>query len=466
VFRGGREMKIYHNAVIISMDKNRSIWENGAIAIDGTRIVEVGKTEEILEAYPQAEKIDVKNNLILPGLINCHVHTAQAMLRGMADDLDLMPMVMERFWPLQAQYSPKEGELSANLCLLEMLLSGTTTFVEAMLANNYGLDGVAKAILNSGMRGVISKIVMETLPGSLLPSGLAENRKESFAEAKSAYKNWHGYDEKLQIWLAPRWTGSFNPSLLEEVASVKDEYNMKITMHFAESKEDTDIIRQQTGLEPVSFLKKMEVAGPDMLLIHGTYLSKEDIDVMAETKTRLAHCPLSNMKIAMGYANVPLMLEKDVVVGLGTDGGPCNNNYDMFLEMRAAAMLHKDRSGDSKIVPAEKALEMATIDAAKALGMEKEIGSLEAGKKADFIIINLDQPHLTPSLNPVSTVVYAAKGSDVKTVIIDGKEVVKEGKILTIDLEKVLFSVKEISPKLIANIGISKQDLTKWPVIS
>jgi cytosine/adenosine deaminase-related metal-dependent hydrolase len=458
-------MRLYHNAVIISMDEQRRIWQKGAIAVEGNKILSVGREEDVLPLFPEAERINVHQNILLPGLINCHVHMAQAMLRGMADDLDLMPLVMGRFWPLQAQYSAKEGVISAKLCLTEMLRSGTTTFIEAMLAHNYGTDGIASAILESGMRGIISKIVMEASTHSLLPERLIQNRQESFQDAYDTYKKWNGVDERLQIWLAPRWTGSFNPSLLEEVAQYKQNHNMSITMHFAESQEDVDIIREKTGLQPVEFLNKIGVAGSKMVLIHGTYLNEHDIEVMAETNTRLAHCPLSNMKCAMNYAKVPQMLDNGVTVGLGTDGGPCNNTYDMFLEMRAAALLHKDRSQDPKVLPAEKALEMATIKAAEVLGLDKEIGSLEVGKKADFITLNMQQAHLTPSLNPVSTVVYAANGNDVDCVVIDGKEVVKHGKVLTIDEKSVLEEVRTIAPNLIKNIGLNKQSLVQWPMI-
>ncbi len=458
-------MRIYHNAVIISMDQQRRIWQNGAIGVEGNSIVAIGKASEILPQYPQAERIDLQGNILLPGLINCHVHLAQAMLRGMADDLDLMPMVMGRFWPLQAQYTEREGMISTKLCLAEMLRSGTTTFIEAMLAHNYGTDGIAQAILESGMRGIISKIVMEASKDSLLPARLTQNRQESFADALETYKKWHGAEGRLQVWLAPRWTGSFNPSLLEEVALYKKNYNMSITMHFAESQEDVDIIRQKTGLQPVEFLDKVGVAGKKMVLIHGTFLNEQDIEMMVATDTRLAHCPISNMKSAMNYAKIPQMLDKGIKVGLGTDGGPCNNTYDMFLEMRVAALLHKDRTQDPKVLPAEKALEMATIQAAEVLGLDEEIGSLEVGKKADFIILNMQQAHLTPSLNPVSTVVYAASGSDVDMVIVDGKEVVKHGKVLTIDEKEILKEVRAIAPRLVKNIGLSKQGLAKWTII-
>lgn len=458
-------MKIYHNAVIISMNKNRTIWQNGAIAIEENKILDIGKSLEILSLYPNAELIDVRENILMPGLINCHVHEAQAMLRGMADDLDLIPLVMDRFWPLQAQYKEKEGLISAKLCMLEMIRSGTTTFIEAMLAHNYGCDGIAQAILDSGMRGIMSKIVLDPSIDSPLPKELRQSRSESFNGAVEMYEKWHGKDGRIHVWLAPRWTGSFNPALLEAVAQYMKKFDMSVTMHFAESQEDVDIIREKTGLQPVEFLNSIGVAGKRMLLIHGTYLNRHDIQTMADTDTRLAHCPISNMKCAMNYADVPNMLAKGIKVGLGTDGGPCNNTYDMFLEMRVAALLHKDRSGDPKLMPAETVLEMATIKAAEVLGLDNEIGSLEVGKKADFIIINMKQAHLIPSLNPVSSVVYTANGSDVNLVVVDGKEIMREDKVLTLDLDEVMNEVNTIAPNLIRNIGLRKQNLVQWPFI-
>mgnify|MGYP001462185912 FL=1 len=461
-----QDVKLYVNGLVITMDEERRIIQDGAIAVKGDRILDVGKSSELQSRYVASPQVNLRGKILMPGLVDAHVHMAQAMLRGSADDLSLMDWLVERIWPLQGNYTPEEGQASAELCMLEMLKSGTTTFVEAMLAGNYGFDGLAATLQKSGMRGVLAKIVMAEPEGpSLLHPGLIESKASSFGEALTMYNKWQGKaNGRIQVWLAPRWTGNVNTEVMREVARLMREENIRVTMHFAQSAEEVAAIRQAFNCDPVALLEQLELIGDKLLLIHATNLSQEDIEGLARTKTHLVHCPLSNMKLAMGFTPVPALLAKGVNVTLGCDGAPCNNNYDMFLEMRTAAVIHKENEGDPTVLPAETVLEMATINGARALGLKEEIGSLETGKKADFIVLNTKQPHLVPSPNPISTIVYAAKGSDVELVVIDGRTVVEQGQVLTLDEEAILAKVEALAPKVYAKAGLEAKIKSRWPL--
>lgn len=238
---------------------------------------------------------------------------------------------------------------------------------------------------------------------------------------------------------------------------------MGVAIHFVEIREDVNYIRREFGVSPVELLERFGLLGSHVLLIHAVWLSNEEITKIAGTDTHVVHNPSSNMKLASGFAKVPQMLEAGTKVSLGCDGGPSNNTYDMFREMKLAALIHKGYTLDPTVVPAEVVLEMATINGAIVMGMEKEIGSLEAGKKADLVVINMDKPHLTPSPNPVSIVVYCATGSDVELVMVDGEIVVRDGKILTLDEESVLRTARERAEKLYARVGLRVR--SEWPEV-
>jgi cytosine/adenosine deaminase-related metal-dependent hydrolase len=459
-------LQVYHNATVVTMDAKRRIFEKGALAVSGTRILDVGREEEVLSKYGNAKRIDVEGDILLPGLINSHMHLAQTMIRGLADDLPLTTWLGERIWAIQASYSAEEAKTSAELGIAEMLLSGTTTFVESMIAHNYGIDGIAEAVESSGIRAALSKVVMEPLQGTILPDGLRETKEGSFEEARSAHERWHGKnDGRIMVWLGPRWTGSFNPPLLETVKRTMDELGMRATMHFAESTEDVEAIRKETGLTSVEFLEKMGLARPEMLLVHCVCLEDKDIDILAQTGISVAHCPVSNMKIGMGYCRVLDLIDKGVNVTIGSDAAACNNNCDVFLDMKEAAMLHKHENRSSTALPAERVLEMVTINAARAMGLEDEIGSLEPGKKADFIVVDIHKPWLTPSPNPVSTLVYTATGQDVKMVVVNGEIVVQDRNLLTMDVPSLLDKTARTVERIMARIGIKRTDLPSWPII-
>lgn len=459
---------IFENATILTMNPRREIITHGAIAVTGKTIEAVGKTRELIERYPEKKRINCNGNVLLPGLIDTHVHTAQAMLRGCADDLGLLDWLFKRVWVLQGSYSAEDGRASAALCALEMIKSGTTAFIEAMLAERYGIDGVAEVLLESGLRAAIGKIVMDrpSYAGSELRMhpGMAEDGLTSVQNTLAAFARWNGAgDGKLQIWFGARTPGGVTPTLYDEIGRLASQRGMGITMHLSEVREDIDYAVSQGFRSPTEFAQAHGILGPRTVLAHCVWTDAGDWRILAETGTHVTHNPASNSKTATGIAPVQRMLEAGVNVSIGCDGGPSNNTYDMLRDMRLVSYLANLKEGDPTAVPAETVLEMATLNGAKAMGLEDRLGSLEPGKQADFIVINMDAPHLTPAWDPVSTLVYAACGTDVDTVVIAGQVVMQGRKVLTLDEGAILEDIRarylQVARRGELEIG------PRWPVL-
>jgi len=459
---------IFENCTILTMDGRRRIVAGGAIAVREGRIAAVGKQEAVRSQFPgDLERVDLGGMLVLPGLVNTHVHLSQALIRGCADDLSLVGFLNQRVWVLQGNYDQEDGRLSAELCLLEMLKSGTTSFVESMTAHRYGFDGIARAVERSGMRAALSKIVMDrpsyAMAENSMHPGMIEGAEESFAEALELHARWHGAAEgRIQVWFGPRPPGGTSTATLRRLGEAVRERGMRLTIHLAEVRDDIAYIRGESNLPAVEYAKSVGLLGPNILLIHMVWVGPEEISLLAETGTHVTHNPLSNSKLASGIAPIPEMLQAGVNVGLGTDAATCSNDYDMVRAMRWASFLHKARCLDPEIMPCETVLEMATLNGAKAMGLEGEIGSLEVGKRADFIALDMNKPHLTPAPNPVSALVSAATGKDVDTVVIGGKVVVQGGRCLTLDEERILAEARERAKSLYRRAGLEIKP--KWPV--
>jgi len=396
---------------------------------------------------------------VIPGLIDTHVHLAQSLLRGAADDLSLVDWLMKRVWPLQAGFTREDGRVSAELSLLEMLKSGTTSFVGVDVVSRYGFDGIASTVEKAGLRGALAKTVMDS-PGygtksSIMPEGLVEDKAACMREAKSMIKKWNGAkDGRVKAWVAPRSLGGCSRELYEEVADLAKEEKTRVTMHLAEVKEDVRYAKKNFGLTPFGFIEKVGLAGPDSLFAHMVWLDDRDVKRVARSGSNVAHCPSSNLKLASGIPKVPEMLEAGTNVGLGCDGAPCNNTYDMIREMKLAAVIQKARLLDPRSMPASTVLNMATMNGARAMGMQSEIGSIEVGKKADLVLIDLKKPHLVPYTDVVSDVVYSAMGSDVDTVLVDGRVLLEGGKPTTLDEERILDEAQKSQTALFARCGI------------
>jgi cytosine/adenosine deaminase-related metal-dependent hydrolase len=459
---------LFTNATIITMNPMRDIITGGAIAIKDNRIAAVGKTDALLRQYSGDQVIDVKGKLIIPGLIDTHVHLAQALIRGCADDMALIEWLCERVWVLQGNFTHDDGYVSARLCIAEMLKSGTTTFLESMLAHRYGFDGIARAVDESGIRACLAGIVMDigtyaTQSSSMHP-GMVESRETSLFGVLDMHSKWHGAaNDRVHVWFGPRTPGGVSSELYREMSDYAHQRDMGITMHLAEVEADKIFLNEKYGLSPVYYAESVGLLGPKTVLVHMVWLTQADIDKLAETRTSVSHNPSSNSKLASGVCKVPQMLASGVNVALGCDGGPSNNDYDLVREMKLAAIIHKAVTNDPLIVPAETVLEMATIKGARALGLEQEIGSLEAGKKADLVVIDLNRLHTTPSPNPISSLVYAATGAEVDTVVVDGRIVVEHGQLLTMDENEVMEQAHQHAGALYQRAGIEIKP--KWPIL-
>lgn len=444
--------------IVITMDPNRRVIPHGAVLVDGGRIAHVGRLDELRDRDAELE-IDAEGDIILPGLVDTHVHLAQALIRGCADDVSLIEWLRDFVWPLQGNFEHEDGRTSAELCMLEMIKSGTTTFLESLLHSRYGFDDIAESLRKSGMRGILSKTVM-SLPSygaeqNIMHPGMIEDPEECLRDVEAHFRRWNGSAMgRIRVWYGARSLGGCSPELYNRIAEGARRLGTGITMHVSEVREDVSYSLNHFGKMPIQFLKETGIVGPNFLLAHGVWLEEPELRILAENHTSIAHCPSSNMKLASGIAPVSEMIRAGVNVGLGCDGGPSNNCYDMFREMKTAALLQKVRLSDPKVLPAEAVLEMATINGAKALGLEHEIGSIEVGKKADLILVSLKKPHLTPSLDPLSTLVYSAQGEDVQTVIIDGVLVMENRHVKTLDEAAILENANRRAERLLEKTGI------------
>ncbi len=459
---------IIGNAAVITMDGQRRIFKDGAVAFEGSEIVAVGQTKDVKAAHAGYGFVDMGGHVLMPGFVNAHVHLAQALIKGCADDVSLIEFLANRVWQLLGHYDEKDGYLSAQLCMLEMVKSGTTTFAETLLVDRYGLDGMTQATVESGMRGILAKSVMDIATyasrDNIMCEGMVEDGETCIRQAiewqKRAKRDGEG---RVQVWLGPRPVGSSTKEILEKVAAAAKENDMGICIHFCEVKQDVEYIRNTYHMAPGEFMEAAGIFTNRTLLAHGVWLEQADMEAMRRHGTTVVHCPASNAKLASGFCKVPQLLEVGTNVALGTDAATCDNAYDMFVAMRLAGILHKGVTLDPVAVPAETVLELATINGAKAIGMADTIGSLEVGKKADMITIDCSHPRLAPNVNPVSMVVYSANGDDVDNVVIDGKWVVQKRQVLTMDEAGIVARAQAAIPGVLAKAGVV--NAPRWPVL-
>jgi len=436
------------------------------VYIENDRIVEVGKTEELKE-YSSDVLIDAKNMIVMPGLIDTHTHLAQALIRGCADDVSLVDWLKKYVWVLQGNFTKDDGRISAELCMAEMIRTGTTSFVECMIHTRYGFDGIAQAVEQAGMRAALSKIIMDSTgyadsPDIMYP-GMVEDAEACLIETDEMYKRWHGKaDGRIQVWYGLRSLGAVTPALFKDVARKTREKRTRMTMHLGEVVDDVRYVKENFDTNLTTFAREHDLLGPDMVFAHGIHFEDKELQVLADSKSNISHCPSSNMKLASGFAKIPQMLDLGVPVSLGCDGGPSNNTYDMVREMRLAALIHKSHANDPLVVTAEQAIEMATLGGAVAMGIDKKVGSLEPGKLADVILIDLQGLSLTPASNPVSNLVYSGSGDAVDTVIVNGRILMQDKRLLTMDEEKIKKKSIEHAANLLERSGVDISP--KWPI--
>lgn len=433
------------NATVVTMNAAREVLRDAEIVIQGNRIAKVGHPTRGGKKGVR-RFIDAKGRVVVPGLIHSHLHACQTLCRNHADGLELLDWLRERIWPFEASHDAASMRASADLTFLECIKSGATAALDMGSVRHY--DAVFESARDAGIRLVGGKCMMDA--GQGVPAGLRETTEASLAESLRLIETWHGRENgRLRYAFAPRFVLSCTEELLRQVAALSGERAVRIHTHASENPTECDVVRDKTGMDNVSYFAHVGLLGPHTTLAHCVWLTAEEQRHLRESHTRVAHCPSANLKLASGYAKVPELMQQGIVVGLGADGAPCNNNLDIFVEMRLAALLHKPRTGPTSMSALE-VLELATLNGAKALGLDGEVGSLEEGRLADLVTVDLSKAHATPTGDVVSTLVYAGQSRDVRDVIVDGRVLMRERRLLTLDEAQVLADARAQAARLVA----------------
>ncbi|MFZ0619425.1 MAG: amidohydrolase [Candidatus Acidiferrales bacterium] len=436
---------IVSNGTVVTMDAQHRILNQGAVAIRGDSIVAVGATDEILAQFDAPKIIDARGAIVMPGLINAHAHAAMSLFRGLADDLSLDDWLHKYIFPAEARNVNEDFVVwGTRLGVLEMLRGGITTYADMY----YFEDAVARVTKQAGMRGVLGETIIDfPAPDNKTPAA-------ALAYTQSYLDHWKG-DPLIVAAVGPHSIYTCSEKTLQDSAALARRNHAPILIHIAEAPFELEQSRAKTGLTPVAYLARAGVLGPDVTGAHCIWVNQADIATLAHFGVGCSYNPSSNMKTAAGVAPVVEMLAGGVAVGVATDGAASNNNQDMFEEMDLAAKLQKVSRMDPRALPAEQVVEMATITGARALHLDKQIGSLEIGKKADLIVVDTTAPHATPMYDVYSELVYALKASDVRTVIIAGRPVMEDRQMLTLDESEILRKAEEYKVKIAASLAPS-----------
>lgn len=417
---------------ILTMNADDEIVTGDLLIRDG-RIVSIGETTAAAAAEAD-EVIDARNCAVLPGFVQTHIHLCQTLFRGAADDLPLIDWLKRRVWPMEAAHTPVSVRASARLGIAEMIKGGTTCALTMETVRH--TREVFRAVEETGFRATVGKCMMDA--GEDVPAELFERMDDSIRESLALLEEWHGRAAgRIHACFAPRFAVSCTRELLEQVARLSRERGVLVHTHASENRTEIEMVERATGMRNIEYLASLGLAAPHIALAHCVHLNESELAILAHSGTHVMHCPSSNLKLGSGIAPVVEMLARGISVSLGADGAPCNNRLDMFTEMRSAALLQKVAHG-ADALPARRVLRMATVDGARALGIADETGSLETGKRADISIVALDRLHLTPRPDIVSAIAYAATAADVRTVVIDGRIVMRERELLSVNERDVL----------------------------
>jgi len=430
---------------LLTMDEQDAIVRGDLLIRDGviTSIGETGQTADIV--------IDAAGCAVLPGFVQTHIHLCQTLFRGAADDLPLLDWLKKRVWPMEAAHTAASIKASAKLGIAELIKGGTTCALTMETVNH--TEEVFRVVEDSGFRATVGKCMMDK--GDDVPAALHEDTEASIRESLALLEAWHGKaDGRIRYCFAPRFALSCTRELLTRVAQLARERNVIVHSHASENKSECALVEAETGMRNVAYLDSLGLSGRHVVLAHCVHLDAAEFEILANTRTNVAHCPSSNLKLGSGIAEIARMLDGGISVSLGADGAACNNRLDMFTEMRSMAFLQKVMHGP-QVIPAKQALRMATVDGARALGLENEIGTLESGKRADVVVVNLNALHSSPSsTDPISALVYSAQTSDVRSVVIDGRVVMKDRELLTLDESSVVQNANREAAELIKRAGI------------
>jgi 5-methylthioadenosine/S-adenosylhomocysteine deaminase len=434
---------IIRGGTVVTMDGTRRIIENGAVAITKGRIVAVDNLAAIDRGYSAREVVNATGKVVIPGLINGHTHVPMTLFRGLADDLDLQEWLTKYIFPAEAKNVNEEFvRVGTRLGLAEMIRSGTTTYCDMY----YFEDAIADETFKAGMRGVLGETVID------FPVADNKTNEQAMAYVEKFVSQWKG-NALIIPAIAPHAPYTVSEDHLKAVRAFSDRTGAPIVTHISETKREVDDSIKAKGASPIDYLNRIGFLNNRVIAAHVVWPSEEELGLLKKLGVGIVHNPQSNMKLASGVAPVPEMLKEDLPVGLGTDGAASNNDLNLWEEMDTAAKLHKVISRDPKVVTAAEAFEMATLRGARALHLEKEIGSLEKGKRADLVIVDLDDLNQTPSYNIYSDLVYATKAADVRTVIVEGRVIMRDRRLLTLNEETIKADARRFRERIIRSLG-------------
>jgi 5-methylthioadenosine/S-adenosylhomocysteine deaminase len=429
------------------MDDARRVVRGDVWATDGV-ITHVGAAPP--DTRPADREIDAHGGYLLPGFVQTHVHLCQTVFRGLADDLLLLDWLKRRVWPLEAAHTPATLAASTRLAVHELLRTGTTTVLT--METVHDTEAVLEALAPSGIRATVGKCLMDD--GGEAPARLHEPWRAGIDASLDLHRRWHGQaDGRIRIALAPRFAVSCSRTLLEAVAAESAAGGLLIHTHASENRDEVALVRERTGLGNMAYLAELGLASPRLCAAHCVWVDAAEQAVMAERGVQVLHCPGSNLKLGSGVAPVVAMRAQGIGVSIGADGAACNNRLDMFDEMRLAATLQAERLGPGALT-AQDVLVMATRGGARALGQDAAIGSIEPGKRADLILVDADAPHLAPGTDPWSTLVYAARGTDVRLTVVDGRILVEDGIPTGFDAAAVTADARQAARTLLGRAGL------------
>mgnify|MGYP001819384275 FL=1 len=436
---------VVYNGTVVTVNDRFEVIENGLICTDADRIVRVEPLTDEKDLPEAKTVIDAGGGLILPGLVNAHTHSPMTLLRGLAEDLPLQEWLNDHIFPAEAAHMTAANvSIGTTLACAEMMLSGTTTCCDGYFLE----EAVAESVAACGLRAVLGQGVID-FPAPGIP-----DPKENIAVAGRFTESWTGRDMRIRPSVFCHSPYTCSTETLKSAKKLAQKQGLLFQIHAAETRDEHDRIRAQHGTTPIGYLDRLGLIDAATLLVHAVWVDENDMAVVADRGAAVAHCPESNMKLGAGIAPLTGLLAAGIAVGLGTDGCASNNTLDLFQTMDITAKLHKVRDMQPTAADAQTVLTLATRGGARAIGMEDDIGSLEAGKKADLIVIDTRQPHLVPMYHPVSHVVYAAKGSDVTTVIVDGHLLVRDRQLLHLDLGEIMARVNTLARAVGAKVTL------------
>ena len=445
------------NGYIVSMNEKEQVFDGGSILVEDDKIVAVGKVEESL-VQPDAEVIELGGKYVLPGFVNTHVHTSQQISRGVGDDVDFITWLHKRMWPYESNMTEEDSYISTLMCCLEQIRAGVTSFAEP---GGQFVPGMCRGVAEAGLQAKLAKSVMDC--GEGLPAIWQRSTDEELAEQEELIKKYHNTaDGRVQVWMGLRTIFNNTDDLIVRTKEMADRYGIGVHMHVAEAKSEIEYTMEKYGEPTVTHLEKLGALDGNLLAVHTVWLTNDEVKLFKKRDVKVSHNPASAMRV-LGFAKIPRMLDEGICVSIGTDGASSSNRMDMVDEMWLTSLIHKGWRLDSTVVPSEDILRMATINGARALLDEKLYGSLEPGKKADLIVIDPHGPSMMPVNDRIASLVTAMHSTNVQSTMCDGKWLMRDRKILTLDEDAILQEACARGAAIYDRAGIKLPD--RFPVV-